>query len=144
MSVVDACGPCEHAATRSERASGRTCMRMIQAQCNTHLYPSAPVPPQDFLAALILSECVYKKVELSQEGLATAVSSFASLFPEGWVQLGEWGLPGIGGACREGNLRKNRREVVGEKTPEELPFPIPIPQIQVHFRPPWTTSHSSE
>ena len=42
---------------------------------------------QDFLASLILSECVYKKVELNSEGLAATVSSYVSLFPEGWVQL---------------------------------------------------------
>ena len=42
---------------------------------------------QDFLACLILSECVYKKMELSQDDLAATVSSYVSLFPEGWVQL---------------------------------------------------------
>ena len=42
---------------------------------------------QDFLACLILSECVYKKLELGQEELGAVASTYASLFPEGWVQL---------------------------------------------------------
>lgn len=43
--------------------------------------------PQDFLASLILCECVYKKVELSQEDLRQTISAMLCAFPPGWVQL---------------------------------------------------------
>ena len=45
------------------------------------------MPPQDFLASLILSECAYQKLKLSQAGLAASISDGVSLFPQGWVKL---------------------------------------------------------
>ncbi|GLC44700.1 hypothetical protein PLESTB_000973200 [Pleodorina starrii] len=42
---------------------------------------------QDLIASLILSECVYKKLELDEEGVAAKVTEFVSSFPPGWVQL---------------------------------------------------------
>ncbi|GIL88442.1 hypothetical protein Vretifemale_16406 [Volvox reticuliferus] len=42
---------------------------------------------QDLIASLILSECVYKKLELDEEGVAAKVSEIVSGFPPGWVQL---------------------------------------------------------
>ena len=49
--------------------------------------PPHPTHAQDFLASLILCECVYKKVELSQDDLLQTISAMLSAFPPGWVQL---------------------------------------------------------
>lgn len=51
-----------------------------------------PIPPppfllQDLLAALILSECVYKKLEMPPEQLAATVSTFLADFPADLVHL---------------------------------------------------------
>ncbi|GFR43454.1 hypothetical protein Agub_g4537 [Astrephomene gubernaculifera] len=42
---------------------------------------------QDLIASLVLSECVYKKLELSEQDVAAKVSEFLATFPPGWVQL---------------------------------------------------------
>lgn len=46
-----------------------------------------PCTPQDLLACLVLSECVYKKVEMGDAELADKISAFASQFPAAWLQL---------------------------------------------------------
>jgi hypothetical protein len=43
--------------------------------------------PQDFLASLILSECAYKKLELSHADLAETIAQGCNMFPQGWVNL---------------------------------------------------------
>jgi hypothetical protein len=48
---------------------------------------SVPLLLQDMLAALILSECVYKKLEMPPEQLAATVSSFLADFPADLVHL---------------------------------------------------------
>ncbi|EFJ53181.1 hypothetical protein VOLCADRAFT_86206 [Volvox carteri f. nagariensis] len=42
---------------------------------------------QDLIASLILSECVYKKLELDEAGVVAKVTEFVSSFPPGWVEL---------------------------------------------------------
>eukprot|EP00798_Chlamydomonas_sp_ICE-L_P000105 gene105-5516_t len=42
---------------------------------------------QDYLASMILSECVYKKFELSPSGLAETITDYVNSFPPGWVNL---------------------------------------------------------
>ena len=57
------------------------------AECRAHAPDTPRSQPQDFLACMILAECVYKKVELTQEGLVSTISSMLSAFPPGWVTL---------------------------------------------------------
>lgn len=60
---------------------------------------SKPAPlPQDMLAALILCECVYKKVDMDEQSLVDTVTEFMADFPPGLftidtVQLSHNGVP---------------------------------------------------
>ena len=42
---------------------------------------------QDFLASVVLSECVYKKMEMADGDVAGKIAAFASEFPQSWLQL---------------------------------------------------------
>ncbi len=57
----------------------------------THpLHPCSSVgaaSAKDYLATLVLSECVYKKVEMPVDDLAATIAKFTAQFPPGWVQL---------------------------------------------------------
>lgn len=53
---------------------------------------------QDFLAALILCECVYKKIDMSEQELLAMINEFIAPFPPGLfhidtVQLSHNGVP---------------------------------------------------
>lgn len=42
---------------------------------------------QDLLACTILSEVVYKKMEMNEAELADKMSEYVALLPPGWLQL---------------------------------------------------------
>lgn len=50
-------------------------------------HPSLHTHTQDLLAALVLSECVYKKLEMPPHQLANTVASFLADFPPDLVHL---------------------------------------------------------
>lgn len=72
---------------------GAVCKGLLHSSANivhTHMACRHCTPhttQQDLLAALILSECVYKKLEMPPEALAATVASFLADFPSDIVHL---------------------------------------------------------
>lgn len=71
-------------------------LQWVTRCCAAHVLPDTsvlarPFPSlslhQDLLAALVLSECVYKKVEMSPPELVDTVASFLADFPPDLVHL---------------------------------------------------------
>lgn len=58
----------------------------LQQACRL-LRLEVPNDLQDLIASLILSECVYKKLELDEQRVADKIAESVSAFPPGWVQL---------------------------------------------------------
>ncbi|MEW5314731.1 MAG: hypothetical protein WDW38_006203 [Sanguina aurantia] len=76
------------AADLLERACEQTSMQSaLDATCKALRLEGGAEELQDLLACTILSEVVYKKMEMNEAELADKMSEYVALLPPGWLQL---------------------------------------------------------